>query len=349
MTMEIISGLYHDQRDRARRLVEFLALTPLQKEHWIELSKLMEAKANIGYADTWTYLTQAANGYSLGLHPTGYVASRKQARCVVGLFRRPVTGEMAVHLINPLGERRLELICEICEKVTNSEQILVYIKKADSDLLSILKNIPGFNWSEHFAWHALAPKEDDTRPELMLDVSRSLELFERGRLNQARDKYARFSKKHRHFEIVWLPLSTKRFNDARQIIQRFFSYKKERGHVEISEPFDYENMLVAPSPTSRARGLVREVCYIEGNPCALLIMESIGTSNALGLYCNLALYQEYKYLSEFVIHRALTVSFENGFRYMNLGGSESEGLHVFKEKFTPVDRLERKWIVFSPT
>jgi hypothetical protein len=349
MTTEILPALHQEQQDQALRIVDLLALTPLREQHWPELTRLMEAKANVGYADTWTYLTQAASGYGLGLHTTGYFVSRDQARCVVGLFRRPLSGQLAVHLINPLGERRLELICETCEKVANREQILVYIKKADSDLLSMLKTLPSFQWSDHFAWHAMAPKEDDTRPELMLDVSRSLELFEPGRLNQARDKYARFNRKHRHFETMWLPLSAKRYKDARRVIQRFFSHKRERGHIEISEPFDYENMLIAPSPTSRAKGLVREICYIDGNPCALLVMESIGTSNALGLYCNLALYQEYIYLSEFVIHRALTVAFENGFRYMNLGGSESEGLHVFKEKFTPVDRLERKWIVFSPT
>jgi hypothetical protein len=337
-----------DQHDQAQRIVRDLALRPLQTPDWTELSRLVESKGDVGYADTWTYLTQAANGYSLGLHTTGYVTSRWQSYCVVGLFRRPLTGELAVHLINPLGERRFELVLDVCEKVRNSEKILVYVKKADTDLLAMLERVRGFGWSEHLAWHAMAPKEDDTCPELILDISRSLELFERGRLNQAGDKYARFTKKARDFEIVWLPVIAKRHGDARRVIQQFFSHK-ERDHIDISEPSDYENMVVAPSPTPRSNGLIREICYIDRDPCALLIMEGIGTSNTVGLYCNLAVYQEkkYQYVSEFVIHHALTVSFENGFRYMNLGGSESQGLHIFKQKFTPIERLERRWIAFS--
>lgn len=337
-----------EQRTRAKELVARLGLKPLKRRHWAEFERLLESKTDIGYADTWTYLTQAANGYALDLHATGYFASCKEARCVIGIFKRPFKSDLAVHLINPLGERRLELVVALCEQMATDKQTVIYVKKADPELHEKLKAMDGFGWSDNFAWHAMAPQEDDTYPELLLDIARSLELFEPGRLNQARDKFARFSKRTRHCEVAWIPLGSGRYQDARQVIQRFF-YHKKQDQIDISEASDYENMLVAPSPTSRPNGLVREICYVNGDPCALLVMECIGTSNAVGLYCNLALYkeEEYRYASEFVIHRALTVSSENGFRYMNLGGSESEGLHRFKKKFAPVDRMKRDWIAFS--
>jgi hypothetical protein len=173
-----------------------------------------------------------------------------------------------------------------------------------------------------------------------------LELFEAGRLHQARDKFARFLNRNRQSEITWLPLVAKRYPEARDVIARFFDYK-EQDHIDISKPSDYENMLTHSSMRWNADGLIRQLCCIDGKACAVLVMEQIGRSNAIGLYCNLAMYQEHKYLSEFIIHRALALAKERGFRYMNLGGSESEGLHTFKSKFQPVDEAGRTWLVFS--
>ncbi len=227
-----------------------------------------------------------------------------------------------------------------------ASKVVIYVKKADPNLLAVLAGSGEFSWSKDFAWHRMAPMEDDTFPELLLDVRRSLELFEAGRLNQARDKYARFLNRMRNRDVVWMPVIATRHKDARRLIKKFFDYKKQ-DHIEISQPSDYENMLVLPSPAIRTEGLIQEICYVDDVPCALLVMEQIGKTNVLGLYCNLALYQEYKYLSESVVHRALILASEKGFRYLNLGGSESEGLNGFKTKFQPIESIQRDWLVFN--
>lgn len=330
----------------ARDLVQRLGIKPLTPTAWQAAAKLFDSKATPDYADTWTYLTQAANGYDLELSPTGYCAKSTRAFCVAGIFARPFSGKLAVHLINPAGPRAAALVTKLCAEVRAVSNCAIYVKKADAELIHELEEAGGFSWSESMAWHSQAPQEDDTFPELLLEVDRSLALFETGRLNQARDKYARFLSRTRTREVAWYPLTQKRYAEARAVVDRFFDFKAEE-HIDISKPCDYENMFLNSSESWNSEGVVRQICCIDGKAAALLVMERIGKSSALGLYCNLALYQDHKYISEFVIHRALKVARERGFRYLNVGGSESEGLHAFKMKFLPVDKEERKWLVYS--
>lgn len=332
-------------KSAALRIVAHLGLTPPDAKDWAAASEFIEAKATPGYADTWTYLTQAANGYALGTSATGYFVREPQAMCFVGIFRRPLSGDLAVHILNPLGSKGPDLVRTLCHKIREIERCLIYVKKADQDIVAELESDGSFSWSDEFAWHNQAQREDDTFPELLLDVNRSLGLFEPGRLNQARDKFARFLNRTKDKEVLWVPLVSKRYKDARRVVNSFFGYK-ERDHIEISQPCDYENMLVHSNPTQNPDSLVRLLCCIDGEPSALIVMEQIGRSSAVGLYCNLALYQEHKYLSEFVIHQALKAAREHGFHYMNLGGSESEGLHRFKTKFQPVEKVQRSWLAF---
>ncbi len=333
-------------RNEARQLAGSLPIKPLTKSAWLAAADLYEASATPDYADSWTYVTQAANGHDLELSPTGYYAKGTQAFCVAGIFPRPHTGELAVHLINPAGPRAAALVAKLCMEIRRVCDCAIYLKKADLELCRDLEATGNFTWDDSMAWHPQAPQEDDTYPVLLLDVDQSLALFEAGRLNQVRDKYARFLNRTKQREVAWHPLSPKRYTDARAVIQRFFHFKAE-DHIDISKPCDYENMLTNSSESWNADSLVRQICSIDGQAAAILVMERIGKSNALGLYCNLALYQDHKYLSEFVIHRALKVAKEREFRYLNIGGSESQGLHTFKQKFHPVDQETRRWLIFK--
>lgn len=330
----------------ARDLAEKLPIRALTVRAWKAASILLDAKSTPEYADTWTYLTQAANGYELGLNPVGYYAESNQAFCVVGIFRRPFNGELAVHLINPVGARAADLVLKLCYEIWATNNCAIYVKKAHRELCSALKRTGCFLWDESFAWHPQAPQEDDTYPELLLDVVSSLSLFEVGRLNQARDKYGRFLNRTKSRNVAWHSLTSSRYSEARAIIERFFCFKAD-DHIDISQPCDYENMLSKSSESWNADRIFRQMCVIDGKPAALLVMEGIRDSSALGLYCNLSLYQDFKYISEFVLHRALQVAHDNGFVYVNVGGSESKGLHDFKSKFQPVDQKHGKWLVYT--
>lgn len=308
--------------------------------------KFIGAKASPSYADSWTYLTQASNGYALGLNATGYIARSAKNLCFVGLFCRPLTGQLAVHLLNPLGAKASEMVTSICHKIRAVSDCAIFVKKADPEVVGELEASGRFSWNDDCDWHRSAPLEDDTFPELLLDVNKSLELFEAGRLSQARDKFARFLNRTRQCEVLWAPLVPKRYEDARSVVKKFFAYKEE-DHIDISQPCDYENMLIHPIRARKSGAFVRQLCCIDGKACALLVMERIAQSNTIGLYCNLALYQEHKYLSEYVVHQALRVAQDGGYKYINVGGSESEGLHQFKRKFQPVDEVSRKWLVFN--
>lgn len=324
-----------------------LGFNPLNAESWPTVKKLILDKTDagtVGYADTWTYLTQATNGWAMKTNRCGYFIRQGKDLCIGGLFRRPRDKRLAVHLVNPMGDGRVALVRTFCQRVAG--RFPVYVKRADNELYEELSESGDFHWQPEFAWHADAPEEDDTFPEVELEVNTSLALFAAGRTNPVLAQLARFRNRVKGMELAWLPVSSLREEDARQVVAQFFRHKEER-HIDISQPTDYENMICYPRPRASQRTLIREVCYIGGTVAAFLVMERIGDTEVLGLYCSIALYQKFPCLSEFVIQRALELANAHGYRYLNLGGSESEGLHRFKMKFKPVHTEKRNWLVFK--
>ncbi len=75
-------------------------------------------------------------------------------------------------------------------------------------------------------------------------------------------------------------------------------------------------------------------------------MEPI-SPDTTGLYANITLHQEFPYLSEYLIVYCCRLLKEKGYRYLNLGGSETAGLFQFKEKFSPVAYNKMHWVVYK--
>lgn len=324
-----------------------LGFHSLNAENWPAIKALILDKTDagtVGYADTWTYLTQATNGWAMDTNRCGYFIQKGESFCIGGLFRRPRDKKLAIHLVNPMGDGRAGLVRTFCQRVAGKYP--VYVKRSDEELYEELSTSGDFCWKPEFAWHDDAPEEDDTFPEVELDVNASLALFAAGRANPVLAQLARFRNRVKGMEVTWLPVSHVREADARQVVAEFFRHKEEK-HIDISQPTDYENMICHPRPRARQKTLIREVCYIDGAVAAFLVMERIGDTDVVGLYCSIALYQKFPCLSEFVIQRALEQAKAHGYRYLNLGGSESEGLHRFKMKFQPAHTEKRHWLVFT--
>jgi len=89
-----------------------------------------------------------------------------------------------------------------------------------------------------------------------------------------------------------------------------------------------------------------QIIYIDDKPAALFAAEPIG-QDICGLFANIALYQEFPYLSEFLGVYICQQLGEKGYKLLNLGGSETSGLYQFKEKFHPTHYNKMHWVVME--
>lgn len=305
------------------------------------VNALIRAFAEEQYAGTWTYLTQAVNGYALGLNELGYFIRLGLGVAFVALFVRPLDDKLCWHVVCPLNLSPLE-VCDICLRLSDALDAPIYLKKLKPPLLIQLARLPGFCDAATSPWHPQAPLEDDTYPEQVARIDYALELLNTSS-SEVATKIRRFERKVPCHRLTWQELSEP--TTPRKVIRQFFGYKRAV-HIDISQPSDYENMLVHPSPRPHS-DVIRYLLSIDSLPLALIIMERIGSSGVFGLYCSIALYQRFPYLSEVVVAQTFRLAADCGGIAVNLGGSESKGLNHFKAKFgTTAVAPTPGWLIF---
>jgi len=294
------------------------------------------ASPNPRYADSWAYVLQSVNGYHMGLSPLGYKALAEDALLAANIFHRPTDGVLTAHIVNPVGNGAAALACRIATSLADTLNLPVYVKNVRRETAEeIATRLPG-RVKRPDPWHIQAPLEDSTEPEMVLSVSHTLDLLHNSSKNQVKDKYGRFTRKMSDHLLNWRKLVPEREADAQRIVAGFFSQKRAH-HIDVSGPEDYQNMVTHRPSHDGLDGNGSQILYIDDEPVALLVIEGLGESETAGVYCNLALYQETQYLSEYVIVEACRLTLAHGFRFLNLGGSESAKLTEFKRKFQPVE------------
>lgn len=310
-----------------------LGLRPLTPADEQVFRRLWIASGYPRYADSWAYLVQSTNGYHLGLHPLGYVAIAKDAALAANFFHRPTDGIVAAHIVNPVGGNVASLTCQIAESITDELRVPVYIKNVAQTVAKQIAAVMPTRIRQPEPWHREAILEDSTEPEVTLTIERTLRLLTSAK-NEVKDKYNRLLRGTSAGTLEWRTLTARSRSDALSVIHAFFSHKRAH-HIDISGPEDYFNMVAHPAKTDGFGGIGTRILYCEERPVALLVMEGLATSDAAGVYCNLTLYQETPYLSEYVIIEACRLASNQGYRFLNLGGSESSQLTRFKRKFRP--------------
>lgn len=329
------------------------------------------------YANSWFYLTQAVNSVNkLKEKSLGLKYYNKQDNCLmaIGIFLRkslttPASSQAHFHIVNPtpLDDNLHLRVDELTQKLYNLSKTPVYIKKLDWILYSQLKDKPNYykillkedisdpktndlSWRRFidwkYAWHEQAPMEDDTWPEIILNIKEALKFLHESKSNAINRQINKIKKKFKDRGLRYENVSFSNMEKAKIVVEEFFK-KQQENHIDISEPADYYNM-IETSPTGHIdKQYIQRIYFAGEEPAALLCTERIGTSNCHGLYSNLSLYQdpERTGLSEYIIKEALEHlrQLEPPVKYLNMGGSEGQGLNSFKKKFTRTGDKKHKY------
>ncbi len=298
-----------------------------------------------GYKNTLTYNAQAVNGWNpkgISRHRLGLKYYDRRNLASIGYFQR-YTGTSHFHLIpcEATSEKVIEL-AELLFQISNSPVYIKKISRQQQDELLCLPHCKAVD--KNNGWYAEAPLEDDHFPEQILEVEITLTELQKSRKeSQLKDKYVRA--RRRYGERVQVePYDADNEEQRRialEIVDKFFSIQREKNN-HLSLPQDYYNLIaIKPQHTIYWSSLL----YVEDAPAGFYCAER--NRDFAQLYANISLHDHFPYLSEFLMVHLLQEFKQDGIALVNVGGSETSGLHQFKQKFRPVREEQWYWTVYE--
>ena len=301
---------------------------------------------NPGYGNSFYYICQAVNG----LGPDGLGIKYFDGRMLVAIGigdRFSLGGSWHYHVTNPMGEFNAENLLTLSRHLLELSGVPVFVKKLTLEERDTLLQ-SGFSPIEDYPWHAQAMEEDDTFPEQILDVDVVLEKLNAHEYSSLKRNYRQYHAKFGE-RTTWEPLGKDHSEDnsteADAIVQEFFDYLDVK-QLHISRPSDYDNIIHYPPLGANGKAYFSMLARVDGEAAGFFAMEPVSQDTA-GLYASIALHRKFSYLSEYMIVKCCEVLKEAGYRYLNLGGSETSGLFGFKEKFSPVAQKRMYWVVYK--
>lgn len=327
-------------------------LQPITRnDHQLYLRFFRSSTETAVYANSWTYITQACRG--LGLGWKYYDSDRLFS---VGSHR----GHYVV--VNPLGmlDWRMQNLLEILHGLSGKP---VFIKKVSKASAAALAKMGAFPASpEGLSWDADAYGDDDTYPELIVapDValgynrkpSEWLEHYRsirrgsgeaegsiRAAYRQFRRSVHRISESHNPCEV--LEYRPEMWEEIRLFVASYF------GAARPEAPEAYDNLMAGLRRGIRPES---ELCFVirttDGQGIhGIVFAERLDFSSA-GIYARL-IHRRHQGLPEYAMAQVLSLLRQRGIVRVNLGGSETGGLHAFKRKLAPVEERALPLLVYG--
>jgi hypothetical protein len=286
------------------------------------------------YGNSWMYLTQGL--YGIGPGKIGYKFHDGKNLSMVCIYPKIEQDQLMFYWIRPMGPGILPIIKEFSDQLLEKYSIFTYIKKIFPKQHQQLKEL-GFNDISFFPWHSASEAEDDTYPEVIFDVGKTLvHLTEDNRNSNFRKMYRRVKRLHKLYKVEFVEDGFKEI--AWDITNKFFDYDLIKNNDKnVSRPGDYFNLIFS-GPSSD--DLDRRIIMIDGKPLGYYVLKKQNDEFS-SLYAQINLREELKYLSEIVFFEILEKCTTPK---INLGGSENSGIDEFKKKFKHSDENQMKWL-----
>jgi hypothetical protein len=305
-----------------------------------------DADATQTYGNSFYYLCQAVNG--LGPDKLGLKYFDGDMLVCIGIGDRfSLGGSWHYHVTNPMGKFDGESLLTLSKHLLELSGVPVFVKKLTLEERDHLLDI-GFSPIEDYPWHAQAMEEDDTFPEQILDVDVVLGKLDAHEYSSLKRNYRTYCTKFGE-QTTWEPLGKDHTEDnsteAEAIVHEFFDYLDIK-QLHISRATDYDNIIHYPPIGANGKAYFSRLLRVNGEAAAFFAMEPV-SSDMAGLYASITLHQKFPYLSEYMIVECCRILKQAGYRYLNLGGSETSGLFGFKEKFSPVAHNKMYWVVYK--
>ena len=286
------------------------------------------------YGNSWVYITQGV--YGIGPNNLGYKYYDGDNLSIIIMYPRLEEQDtIMTYWVRPMGPKITEKIVEVAKSIYELFDINSYVKKIYKSQFEELEK-SGFISSDKHPWHSFSHAEDDTYPEMILDVSGSLEkTHTAGKKKNIKRSYKESIKFAKSNKIEVNEIDFK--ENAWKITNDFFRDRaKYQSKPNLSNPGDYFNPIYS---NDMNKALTRRLFWVNGEPKGYYLLEKMNEKYS-SVYALISDRISYQYLNDFIL---IDILQNSPTPYINLGGSEDIGIHNFKKKYKPVEENQMYW------
>lgn len=308
-------------------------ISPVTLDDYALFQRFFDKEDKHTYGNSWTYVTQGV--YGVGPNNLGYKYYDGDRLSIVALYPRIENPNVDMfYWIRPMGRGVEKIISDYSDSFLRKYNSPTYAKKLFSDQYEKFLEL-GFYSADVFPWHSSAIKEDDSFPEIIIDKDETLkQIAELPRRSSLKRGYLNRQSIINSHDVSFRDSVD---HEMKGLIEKFFTSDHIiHGKSNLSSPEDYYNMVENPSPNR-----VSKTVYIDGQPEGFFVGEYSSDGNYFSVYALITLRGRVNQLSDCVIVYLLN-NVES--RYINLGGSEDEGIDRFKRKYLPASELQMHWV-----
>jgi len=325
--------------DLSKKHKEFSMMTSEDCDLFYKFS----ANQEYSYGNSWSYIVQGLYGIGDGLGYKFYDGEMICGFCFYPKIENP--SQLAAFWVHPMGKNLPDTLKRFADLILKEYGIPSYIKKIPNDTYSNLLNI-GFKSIDNFPWFSTSPSEDDTFPEMVLDIEKTLKITKsfanRRQLKRAFKNFIKFSTL-----LVEKNLSDHK-EEAEIVTGKFFDYIQNTLNKDnISHSTDYYNLIHYKGAQDRVDA---KIYFLDDKPVAYYFIEFCKNNEDSNLYANVhAMISDrgnYNTIADFLIFKIFENMQKKDIRYINLGGSETETLNDYKVKFRPAREIEMRWCCY---
>jgi hypothetical protein len=315
---------------------EFPDITPITEADYPLFQSFFDKEEHT-YGNSWTYITQGM--YGIGPNKLGYKyydGKNLSAICAYPRIEHPDT--CAMYWIRPMGPKIIDIISDISKKINKKYKLPVYGKKLfKKQYDNLIKN--GFKNINTLPWHKLYPSEDDVFPEQIIDVQNTLDIAKKSSKMTSIHRALRYYESIKKSNNISHSSIYNNESDTKHIIDTFFSKPLKKVCKNLSDPFDYYALLHKYS-----KKMLEKIFYINKKPTGFFVIEQHNDEYA-SLYATLSLRTMSNHIVDYMMFDLIHELANKNVRFLNLGGSETESLHAFKQKFQPKRQIKMHWSV----
>ena len=294
------------------------------------------------YGNSWAYICQAAR----------YNPFKFNDEQTLVTFSNSRTPSGPLHFIHPVGKDIPQKINLLCRKIRSINSQPIIINKLRLEDYNILKS-HGF---KDPVWNSNSIEElpDDVYPQPVCKLQKYFkngDIYPHGsKLSKLRGKISRFRKYQIDFRFE--NLTNEKTGDAMQALMAWkdffmkrYNQKKYILPVEDSYYYDPYSVLINKiAPKIDNYNYFSLLCYADNMPVGLSLLARI-SDKTVAQYINICS-NFYKGLSEFLALSTFRTAFQAGYKYVNMGGSETKTLFEYNQKFTPDSYEHDYYLVF---
>lgn len=310
---------------------EFTPITPADKPLFEEFF----AKEPFNYGNSWPYIIQGMYGIGeLNLGYKYYDGKNLAAVCVYPRVEFP--DEVVFYWVRPMGPQILQIMDRYTTEFITQLNIPTSITKVfESDYKKLLEM--GFEPIENLPWHPTAPAEDDSYPEIVNMVHDTvINTPKRKRIKKAVRQFEKISEIITVHEIV----TTADREKAWHVAERFFKQDLISLEHNLSTQYDYYNIIFSSIQPQHHVYLIQKGDL----PVGFFDYYQMNDDTACA-YASLMLREIVPTLEDFTMIWLFKHLDEKGIKYLNQGGSETEGMDQYKRKFVLHEDKMMYWCV----